>query len=73
MSNVDTNVYNLEAGQAGKTEYKQIGCGLEEVGSVRVFGYRYGTGTDIVTHFNSEDRYKLITPIIVSIDDIVIE
>lgn len=73
LSNVDTNVYNLEAGQAGKTEYKRIGCEVEEVASVRVFGYSYGTGTDIITHFNSEDRYKLITPIIVSIDDIVME
>ena len=73
LSNVDANVYNLEAGQAGKTEYERIDCGLEEVSSVRIFGYRYGTGTDLVTHFNSEDRYKLITPIIVSIDDIVME
>lgn len=73
LSNVDTNVYNLEAGQAGKTEYKRIGCEVEDVASVRVFGYSYGTGTDIITHFNSEDRYKLITPIIVSIDDIVME
>ena len=73
LTNVDTNVYNLEAGQAGKTEYKRINCKLDEIGSIRVFGYRYGTGTDIVTHFDSKERYKLITPIIVLIDDITIE
>lgn len=73
LASVDTNVYNLEAGQAGKTEFKRIECSLDEIGSIRVFGYRYGTGTEIVTHFDSKDRYRLITPIVVSIEDVTIE
>ncbi len=73
LASVDTNAYNLEAGQAGKTEFKRIECSLDEIGSIRVFGYRYGTGTEIVTHFDSKDRYRLITPIVVSIEDVTIE
>ena len=73
LTNADPTAYNLEAGQAGKTEFERIDYNVDEISSIRIFGYRYGTGTELVRKFNANDKYKLNTPIIFTMDEITIE
>lgn len=73
LDTADICAYNLESGQAGKTDYDSFECDLDEIASVKVAGYRYGTGTELIKKFNSRNRYKLKESIIIPIDDILIE
>ena len=73
LENVDLCVFNLDVGQAGDTEFARINCDLNEIAAIKVVGYNYGTGTDLIRKFNSEDRFMLSNPIIFAIEDVTIE
>ena len=73
LTTADVNVYNLEAGQAASSEYAVFYCAVDDIAAVKVIGYRYGTGTKVILHFDESDRYKLDNPIVIPIEDIIMQ
>lgn len=73
LESVEPCVFNLDVGQAGKTEYLKIKSDFEEIASVKIIGYRFGTGSDLVRHFSADGKFNLTTPIIMSVGEITKE
>ena len=73
LAAVDLYAYNLDVGQAGDTDFERINCDLNEIAAIKVIGYEYGTGSDLIRKFNTADSFKLSNPIIIAIDDVTIE
>lgn len=73
LAAVDLYAYNLDVGQAGDTDFERINCDLNEIAAIKVIGYKYGTGSDLIRKFNTADSFKLSNPIIIAIDDVTIE
>ena len=72
MTSADVSAFNLEAEQGGKTEYRLVKCELEDVVSIKVISYCYGTGTELVRHFENSPT-KMNTPVVISIEEATIE
>lgn len=73
LEGVEPCVFNLDVGQAGKTEYLRLSCEFDKIAAIKVIGFRYGTGSDLVRNFSADSKFKLETPIIIPIEDITME
>ena len=73
LTAVEPCAYNLDVDQAGNTDFVRINCDLNEIAAIKVIGYQYGTGSDLVRKFNTADSFKLSEPIIIAIEDVTIK
>lgn len=70
----DLAVYNIEPGQAARTDNRfSVDCLAEEIGSIKITNYAYGKGTNSSYTIKSEGNFDLIDPIIIPADDITVK
>lgn len=73
LSATEIYAYNLESGQAGRTDFNSIECNLADVASVKVINYSYGTGTNNAKTFPANSKHNMNNPIIIPIEDVIIQ
>lgn len=73
LSATEICAFNLDAGQAGRTEFDKIGCDLVVVAAIKVVNYSYGIGTEHFREFPHGAKHNMNNPAIIPIEDVIIQ